>query len=130
MMLSKHKAYILGAIFLVLTGVMIYIYRNFNPIDYALFPKCPTKTMFGVDCAGCGSQRAIHHLLNGEFKLSFVQNILIIPSIPYIGLGLYFQTLKQASSKQLKWRKILFGERAIWIVGAVIVLYSLLRNLI
>ena len=33
--------------------------------DYML--PCMNKTIFGVDCMGCGTQRALHLLLQGEF---------------------------------------------------------------
>ncbi len=108
--------------------IFIYVYKTFNPLDYGWFPKCPSKALTGLDCAGCGSQRAIHYLLNGEFKEAFHQNALLLPFIPYIALGLGYRFIKTPNETQLKWRKILFGETAIKIVGAVIVLYTVLRN--
>lgn len=32
---------------------------------------CVNKKIFGVECLGCGMQRAIAHLLSGEFALAF-----------------------------------------------------------
>lgn len=29
-------------------------------------PLCPTKALFGIDCPGCGSLRAIYALLHGD----------------------------------------------------------------
>jgi hypothetical protein len=37
--------------------------------DYML--PCMNKTIFGVDCMGCGTQRASHLLLQGEFVEAF-----------------------------------------------------------
>lgn len=37
--------------------------------DYML--PCMNKTIFGVDCMGCGTQRAFHLLLQGEFVEAF-----------------------------------------------------------
>jgi len=32
---------------------------------------CPTKTLTGYDCPGCGMQRSLAHLLQGEFSEAF-----------------------------------------------------------
>ncbi|WKS96117.1 DUF2752 domain-containing protein [Riemerella columbina] len=37
--------------------------------DYML--PCPTKKLFGLDCLGCGSQRAFVLLLKGDFSAAF-----------------------------------------------------------
>ncbi|WP_093364605.1 DUF2752 domain-containing protein [Sphingobacterium wenxiniae] len=98
-------------------------------MEHTWFPKCPLKVCTGLDCAGCGSQRAIHYLLNGEFQEAFHQNALLIPAIPYIALGLGFRLIKHPTAKQLKWRKILFGDSAIKIFGSVFLIYSVIRNI-
>jgi hypothetical protein len=37
--------------------------------DYMI--PCMNKTLFGVDCMGCGTQRALAFLLKGEFVEAF-----------------------------------------------------------
>lgn len=37
--------------------------------DYLL--PCLNKKMFGIDCLGCGIQRSIIHLINGEFTKAY-----------------------------------------------------------
>ena len=37
--------------------------------DYML--PCLNKKLFGVDCLGCGTQRAINLLIHGEFVAAF-----------------------------------------------------------
>ena len=57
----------------------------FNPTEHVWIPKCPVKLLFGVDCPGCGVQRALHALLHGHhhhriLRLSFA-NIRIFQDL-------------------------------------------------
>lgn len=40
-----------------------------NLEDYML--PCLNKQFFGIDCLGCGFQRAFIHLVNGEFMAAY-----------------------------------------------------------
>jgi len=93
-----------------------------------LFPKCPFRELTGLKCAGCGSQRAIHHLLNFDFINAAKENIMLVISIPYILIGYIFSLLKQPNEIVLKWRKRLFGQKAILIILTIIILFWILRN--
>lgn len=63
----------------------VVIYGLLDPASYAFFPKCPFLVLTGgLRCPGCGSQRAIHALLNFEFKEAFLHNPMIIISIPFL----------------------------------------------
>lgn len=104
------------------------LYKHFNPLDHPFFPQCPIKYATGFDCPGCGSQRAIHYALNGDFAQAFYQNQLIFVLMPYILLGFYLQLVPRPTAGELKLRQALYGSTAIKIVFAVIVLYSLFRN--
>lgn len=84
--------------------------------------------MTGLDCAGCGSQRAIHELLHFNFVKAFQHNPLLIFFIPYILAGLVFN-FEAVKMRFPKTRKFLFGEKAIYIVLVVIILFSIFRNI-
>ena len=43
--------------------------------------SCPIKLHFGVDCPGCGTQRALIALLRGNFQQSLEHHIALIPFI-------------------------------------------------
>ena len=61
------------------------VYGLFDPAKYVFFPKCPFRLLTGgLRCPGCGSQRAIHALLNLEFKEAFLHNPMVIISIPFL----------------------------------------------
>ena len=65
----------------------VVVYGLFDPAKYAFFPKCPFMMLTGgLRCPGCGSQRAIHALLNLDFKEAFLYNPMVIVSIPFLVL--------------------------------------------
>lgn len=43
--------------------------------------SCPVKSQFGIDCPGCGSQRALIALLRGDIVQSLHYHIALIPFI-------------------------------------------------
>lgn len=53
----------------------------FDPMAEAA-PKCVFKTLTGYDCPGCGSQRAIHALLQGNFAAAWHFNAAIFFAAP------------------------------------------------
>jgi len=99
-------------------------------MEHSFFPACPVKALTGFDCPGCGSQRAIHALLNGNFKAALYSNPLLMLLMPYLAVNLYFIRLPFLTAKQLKWRNFLFGYPAMLILSTLIVLFTILRNII
>ncbi len=108
---------------------LAFIYKVYNPLENAYFPKCPFKELTSYKCPGCGSQRAIHYLLNFDISNAVKQNILLIISIPYLLLGFVFDIKKNLTYRMLKWRKILFGKRAIFAILFIIISYWIIRNI-
>lgn len=110
--------------------VLVLLYRTYNPIGNLYFPKCPFRVMTGLKCPGCGSQRAIHYLLNLDILSALKENVVLVISIPYIVAGIVFDSLKKPNENTLKWRKILFGRKAIFVILAIIIVFWVLRNII
>ncbi|MDX1327365.1 MAG: DUF2752 domain-containing protein [Arenibacter sp.] len=53
---------------------------------------CLNKQIFGIDCPGCGIQRAISFILNGDFVAAFymfpaIYTIILL--IAFLGLSLF-----------------------------------------
>ena len=60
--------------------VMMYLQPTFFLFtleDYML--PCLNKKLFGIDCPGCGMQRSVHLLLQGEFVAAFKMYPAIYP---------------------------------------------------
>ncbi|HMM01651.1 MAG: DUF2752 domain-containing protein [Dysgonomonas sp.] len=122
-----HIRRLLGiAILLVAGGIIYYL---FSPGESSLFPKCPFHTITGLDCPGCGSQRAVHHLLHLQIKDAFTSNPLLIVAIPYILTYTYLEYLG-GKEKYPRVRQSLYSRKAIYAVLLVIILFWIGRNLI
>ncbi len=127
-MISRRKI-ILTAGILALAAVAL-LYANYNPAGNPWFPKCPFRLLTGFDCPGCGSQRALHHLLHFDFRAAATDNILLIAAIPYIGLAYILDMMKPAAdSRAGKLQSRLYGHMAIWIVFSIIIAFWILRNI-
>lgn len=46
------------------------------------YPSCPVRTLFGVDCPGCGSLRALHDLVHGNVLGALDHNALLLIFLP------------------------------------------------
>lgn len=91
-------------------------------------PKCLSYTLFGVKCPGCGTQRALHALFCGNFIEAISFNPLLVLSIPYMGAVILLE-MKSVKAKHPKLHQTLLGEKAIWILLTLLVIYTLLRNI-
>ena len=122
----KILKWCIAIIFLTILAIM---YRTYNPTGNIYFPKCPFRELTGLKCPGCGSQRAVHYLLNFDIYNATKENAILVLSIPYILTGLVFDLLKRPSERILKWRKRLFGQKAIIVILTIIIAFWILRNI-
>ncbi len=85
--------------------------------DHSL--PCAYRSLFGIDCPFCGSQRAIFFLLKGEFIKSFLQYPPLIPV-----LALVFLVLFQRAFKNLLDQKYIY-RFAVCVLVMVVINYSI-----
>lgn len=121
------KKVLIAAATVLLVAVLI-IFFNIDPEVYPFFPKCPFLVITGLECPGCGSQRAFHKLLHFNIVSAFHQNPLVVLFTPYIIFGLYLEYLG-GKYKFSRIRKIIFGKNAAIILLIVIIAYWVLRNI-
>jgi len=77
---------------------------------------CMNKSLFGVDCIGCGVQRSILLLINGEFIKAFYQFPAIYTTILlFIFIGLHL------INKKRDYQKIII---ALAIINTIIMIIS------
>lgn len=110
---------------IILAAICIYFY--FDPSDSAFFPRCPFLSLTGYQCPGCGSQRAIHALLHGDFAAAWEKNAMLVASLPLLFL-LVFSEMTRTRLPRL-YRKV-NSEIVIKGCFVVVVAWWILRNLI
>ena len=127
-MASKKILYKAGLVIFILA--LLFLYKEFKPGDANFFPSCPFKKYTGLDCAGCGSQRAIHFLLNGDFGSAWSMNPLLIIALPYVIFGLLYSKIIKDQSLKSKLRNTIYGLKSTYIWLVVIIAFWIGRNLI
>lgn len=103
----------------------LYLYMRFDPAESAFFPRCIFHELTGLACPGCGSQRAVHAMLNFDLAAALESNALFVISIPFIAL-LVFAWFMRGRLPGLYRR--LGSAAVVWTVFSVIVLWWVLRN--
>ncbi|MGI9525564.1 MAG: DUF2752 domain-containing protein [Weeksellaceae bacterium] len=124
-MKNKLLAITLG---LLLVGLFL-IYYNFNPASTnSIFPSCPTYTLFGMYCPGCGTQRTIHYLLHGDLPKAMRYNPLFVVLLP-LSILLIIQYLIPRFSNYYWDFKLFRNNTFLYFLFALITLYMILRNI-
>lgn len=97
------------------------LYHYFDPSHSPMAPKCPFWLWTGYYCPGCGSQRAIHCILNGRVLEGVRYNYLLLPSLIYV-------ILLTILPRRGKVYRVLTSSTACWIVLAVFLVWWVVRN--
>jgi hypothetical protein len=95
----------------------------FNPTQTRLFPPCPLYAATGLYCPGCGSTRAVHHLLHGHVATAFGYNPLLVVSLPLLAYAVARQFTRALPPRRP------LPAWAVWAVFAVLVTFGVARNL-
>ncbi len=121
--MSKSLKLLLALVFL----AFLFIYGMFDPEASNFFPKCPFLSLTGFQCPGCGSQRAVHQLIQGNFSGAFQYNPLLIIALPYILAAILFE-FPSFKNKYLSLQAFLFGKKTIYLIFIIIVSFWIFRN--
>lgn len=119
------KLLVAGSVCLAAAGAAVLFL--FDPSAYAFYPPCPFHALTGLWCPGCGTTRALHELLRGDFAAAFGLNPLMVLMLPYMG----YSALSYASLG-LRGRllpEVLTSPVWAWLALGMIVSYWFLRNL-
>lgn len=124
---KKLMFIILGLAAVVGLVLVLKFYQQHNPEESSIFPKCAFFQLTGWKCPGCGSQRAVHYFLTGEFSKSFFQNpgLWVMSSYIIVVLILKIPYMKYRFPKL---SRDITGLTACYILFFSIIAYWILRN--
>ncbi len=120
------RKHILGLTIVAVAGSLLYFL--YDPSLSNFFPKCPFHSLTNLDCPGCGSQRSIHALLNGNIILAADFNLLVVVFLPvlmYSGAA----TVANVFFKQHWGQQLFYSPLVVKIILVTVVLFWILRNL-
>ncbi len=103
-------------------------YYLFNPAVYSFFPQCPFHKLTGLDCPGCGSQRAIHCLLNGNLIKAMDYNLMLVISLPFLFINSVYTLCSFFKHKKIRWR-IIDHPLTPKIILLLVICFWILRNI-
>lgn len=124
----KYRKRVIITVIAILLVTVIIIFFHIDPNVYPIFPKCPFLVITGLECPGCGSQRAFHQLLHFNIISAFHQNPLVVLFTPYILFGLYLEYLGGGNKHPLI-KKRFFGKYAAITILVGIIGYWIGRNI-
>jgi hypothetical protein len=87
---------------------------RFDPAQVHFFPPCLFHALTGLQCPGCGSTRALHHLLHGDVGGALRLNPLLFALPPFL-----------AASRV---PGFITSRAAGWTALAVVLAWSVVRN--
>lgn len=108
-----------GAVTLAALAAIIY-FKFFDPTIYPLL-RCPIKAMTGFNCPGCGCQRALHALLNGQLTEAWHYNSFIFFAAPISLLYIVVETYPQRFARL--YRLMVNPVAAVMIIIAIIIAF-------
>ncbi len=130
----KRKVPIITVAAILFVIAAILFYGIGDPESGKLYPKCPFFLLTGLECPGCGSQRAVHSILNGDIAGALHYNILVVIAIPYIliffilkgmaALGRDTKTLAVTA----RINRFLYHGTAIYIILIIVISFWIIRN--
>ena len=106
--------------------VGLIVLYEFDPSTHGFYPVCLLHATTGLECPGCGTQRALHQLTHGNFAEAWRLNPFVIALLP-VGLWLGIRELIWlATGKRLPGivTRPIFG----WALLAALILFGILRN--
>jgi len=118
----------LWTLLLLATLLALFLIFRFNPAEHSFFPYCPFYRFSGFTCAGCGSLRATHSLLNGQLLEAVQFNALFVFGLPFFIF---------AAGRMMFHRLFGFQRPSIlalrpwigWAIAALIITFGLGRNI-
>jgi len=62
---------------------------------------CLFKTLFGIECLGCGFQRSVFLLFQGDFSGAFKMYPAIYTSLLFLGIGVFYYFNKSKNNQKI-----------------------------
>lgn len=110
------------------TSVVVAVLYFFPPAGQVFYPRCIFHSLTGLNCPFCGSLRATHQLLHGNFHEALALNPFFVLAILPVATAVFVLKFFTAMTG----RKIIRfapSRVSIWIFIGILATFGVLRNL-
>jgi len=115
------------ALVVLLLGIVVCLCLWFgHPSEYDWLPPCQFRVWTGLLCPGCGTSRATHYFLNGQFGMALQCQPLLISLLPIIALlagKVCYEYLRKTTVT------LPFEMQLYWLILIVVLLFFVFRNI-
>lgn len=121
-LLNRRVVILLGITATIVAGVL---YFALDPAAHP-FPRCPVLTLTGLQCPGCGSQRALHALLHGHVGLAWGLNPMLFVALPAMLAAAVAETWP---ARFTRLHRLVQSRAFILTLLTAIILWTIVRNI-
>lgn len=119
----RHRLWLAPAVLVFLAAGLLFA---FDPSQVSFYPVCFFHRFTGLLCPGCGSLRAIHHLLHGHWLAAFHLNpLLFLVGFLVAGRACWYAVRKRVDPGV----RLTVEPAWLWALVALVALFSVIRNL-
>ncbi|WP_338695569.1 DUF2752 domain-containing protein [Streptomyces sp. Q6] len=97
-----------------------------DPNEPGHYPACPLLRATGIYCPGCGGLRGAHALVHGDLTAALGANALAVAGYAVLAVVWTVWAVRAARGKPLG---LALGRPQLWAVGAVVLVFTVVRNL-
>ncbi|MFB8210002.1 DUF2752 domain-containing protein [Streptomyces sp. NPDC056010] len=97
-----------------------------DPNQPGHYPVCPLLRFTGIYCPGCGGLRSAHAFAHGDLAAAFGANALAV-----VGYGIFAVLWAVWLIRESRGKPLRIALRPVhwWAIGAVLLLFTVIRNL-
>ncbi|MBK5720243.1 DUF2752 domain-containing protein [Dysgonomonas sp. Marseille-P4677] len=123
--MKKYLLLLLSILFPFAIVLVYYLFYNMTG-DNAL---CSFREITGLECPGCGGQRALHLLLHGDILNAFRYNIFFLVALPFLTYFYYMAVRVYILKQEQYLTSFVFSSTFGYSLLISVILFFILRNI-
>lgn len=106
--------------------------RAVDPNVPGHYPGCPSQSILGIDCPGCGGMRGTYDLLHGDLAGMLDHNVLLVVALPLAVMAFGIWAYRSWVGRRPLVTPQQQAQRSRWMVTALVAVlaFGVVRNLV